>query len=623
MIEPLLVLVLAGACGDNAPCQTQCDVVPLGDAEVRVDGLGDAFTEDLREVDAQALVADVRVDTERDLGIEVAQSDTFSSDTSAADTVDPCPEDTVCHIGDEKGFCAGGSCVFACGDGFVQTSVGEQCDDENLISGDGCRDDCVLEEPIGEGFTGGQCQVDADCSPAGSLCIPGAGGGSCALPCTSICSDQPGSPVTFCIAADAYDDGMNVSLPAELYPALCVSKSDFELYPRTGCRAGFHGELHNRYGQAVQDEVCVPGPWHIGLAFSDDGEQIIGADVNAPAPAEPYLKLLELSCGGAFEPVDATLFQAMATTLLAMGPDGRATNWERLCAPAVDLPNVYGLHDEITAGAAFRLVGNRTEIVDWTAAGVYGSKKASDILVGGPLYPVRSMVYADGGYYLYADAADDHPYDDPERGRTFGMVDGVEWGPLDAEIAPGLDYVTIKANGGARFYRAWGRMDVIAYVADMSIDHLITHGEPLGVGDLSLPTGGDIDDHASHELGRDVDLYLVTQDAFIDGVPLGPIPWLWVSQCKKSGGWSCHYWENATGAVEDLSDPQHTSVKEMLITLAQYAYDNPGPTRFVQHDVSVLQGFIDLPGSNPVYVHAGNDDALGWPPHQNHIHIRF
>lgn len=61
----------------------------------------------------------------------------------------------------------------------------------------------------------------------------------------------------------------------------------------------------------------------------------------------------------------------------------------------------------------------------------------------------------------------------------------------------------------------------------------------------------------------------------------------------------------------------------LLTSLAQYAYDNPGPSWFVQHDVVVLQPFIDLPGSTPQYVHAGNDASLGWPTHDNHIHIRF
>jgi len=532
------------------------------------------------------------------------------------------PDATPCFSGDEDGLCDAGSCVFACGDGFLQESIGEECDDDNLTSGDGCRSDCIIEEPIGEGWTGGQCEIDADCAPTGSICIPGAGGGSCALPCTSTCADQAGAPVTFCIDADEYDDAMDVTLPGELYPALCVSKCDFELFPRTGCRNGFHCELHNRHNQSVQDEVCVPGDWHAGLQLSADGSEVVGLDSGAEPPAQPYLKLLDLTCGGSFAPVDAQLFRAMADTLMAMGPDGRSENWDRLCSVPSNLPDTaHGLHAQVAAEQGFRLVGSRVDIVNWTAAGVYGSKALRGDLVGGPLWPVRSMVYGGSSYYLYADAAADYPYPwYPDRGRDFGTVNGDEWEPMDARLVPEEEYVTAKANKGDRFHRGWGRADVVAYVADMAIDHLLIHGEPLGIGDLSFPPGGDIDDHASHELGRDVDLYLLTTEPVFNGNALGARPWLWVSTCNSG---PCYYYENDTGDDEDLSDAAHVPAADLLTTLAQYAYDNDGPTHFVQHDTDVLVPFVDLPGSSPVYVHGDNDGALGWPPHQNHIHMRF
>lgn len=543
--------------------------------------------------------------------------------------------DTMCstftfEFGTEYGYCApGGICAQWCGDGFLQDSMGEVCDDKNTTSGDGCRDDCQIEEPIGAGFTGGQCQVDEDCAPLGAVCIPGAGGGSCAVACTSTCSDQAGSPVTFCIDTAAYDKSVqdDVSIPAELYPALCVSKCDFGRFPRHGCRDGFHCELHTRHNQSVEDEVCVPGPWHTGLKLDVGGDYVIGLDPDGPTVGEPWSRLLDLTCndGGFFQPIPSNLFRALGDTLSAMGPDGRNRDWERLCEVPSDLPDVYDLHLNLfNSQTTFRLMGSRTQVVDWTAAGAYGGKEHGDVLVGGPLYPVRHMVYAnDGTYYLLADNGFDYPHADPKRGRTFGWVNGEEWGPLDAALEPAADYVCIKANSGGRFYRGWGRADVVAYIAGMAMDHLAAHGELLGVGDLSLPTGGDIDDHGSHELGRDVDLYLVTSDPVFDGQALGSKPWLWVSACAQSGGWVCNYWENATGADEVLAGADHTDVATMLSTLAQYAYENPPITHFVQNDVNVLQPFIDLPGSTPAFVHAGNNAASGWPPHNNHIHVRF
>ncbi len=501
-----------------------------------------------------------------------------------------------------------------CGDGIVQAELNEQCDDGNTKSGDGCRDDCVIEEPIGAGFTGGQCQADAECAPAGSLCIDGVGGGSCAVACEVYCDDQAGSPTTFCISAAVYESRMDAPLPAGLAPAMCVSKCDYLLFPRTGCRAGLHCEQRKRHQTSVRDEVCVPGPWSIGLALSGDGK-VLGLEASEPEPAEPYSRLLTASCSGSFEPVDAGLFEGLSGTLMAMGGPGHDEDWQRLCS-ASGLPSKHNIGTEAAAGRAFRLPGSRLEVVDWTAAGIYGSKGAAGVLVGGPLFGSRAMVYRQGGsVYLYADGADDFPYADPERGRHFGMISGKEWGPLDAEIVPSKEFVTIKADGGARFYRQWARLATVQYIAEQALDHLANHDLPLGVGDFSLPTGGDIDGHGSHETGLDVDIYLL-------GFDLGSLQ-LWVASCDSGGGWKCWYHDDKTGEPEDLSDPEHVPAASMLTTLAQFAYDFPGPSHFVQHDVPVLSLFAALPGNKPKYVDASNAAAQGWPPHKNHVHIRF
>lgn len=557
-----------------------------------------------------------------------AGPDVDEPDVTEPDVVEPtgCLEGDPCSEAGIDGYCdAGGECAFECGDGILQAALGEWCDDGNTDSGDGCRWDCVTEEPIGAGWTGGQCEVDADCGPAGSVCIPGVGGGSCGIPCTQYCDDAPGAPVTFCIDADVYASRLGyldpgLSLPPSLAPAMCVAKCDFALFPRTGCREGLHCEQRYRTGTSVLDEVCVPGPWDIGLAI--EGGEVVGVDESAPEPAEPYLTLLESSCGFFYEPIPTALFFGLSTTLLAMGADGHGREWERVCEPTGDLPDVYGTWAQADAGLAFRLDGSRLEVVDWSAAAIYGSKSAREWLIGGPLYASRVMVYRDGNSYLYADAADDKPGYDPSRGRHFGMINGDEWTGVDTLIEPNYDYKCTKASGGGRFYRSWGRVDTVAYVADMAIDHLLTHGVMLGIGDLSLPTGGDIDDHGSHETGLDADLYLLTFWQTEDGEDDPLQKRVWVSECVSSGGWDCWYYENGTGVLEDFGVPGHVPAWEQLTTLAQYAYDVAGATHFVQHDVTVLDDFKALPGG-PKYVDDANDEASGWPIHANHIHMRF
>jgi cysteine-rich repeat protein len=49
----------------------------------------------------------------------------------------------VCAL-DPRSICLAGLCqVSICGDGYIDTGVGEQCDDTNLIPGDGCDNDCT------------------------------------------------------------------------------------------------------------------------------------------------------------------------------------------------------------------------------------------------------------------------------------------------------------------------------------------------------------------------------------------------------------------------------------------------------------------------------------------------
>jgi cysteine-rich repeat protein len=56
----------------------------------------------------------------------------------------------------------------ACGDGVLQSPAGEQCDDGNLVPGDGCTADCLVEAVCGDGVThivaGEQCD-DGNAAP--------------------------------------------------------------------------------------------------------------------------------------------------------------------------------------------------------------------------------------------------------------------------------------------------------------------------------------------------------------------------------------------------------------------------------------------------------------------------
>ena len=71
-----------------------------------------------------------------------------------------------------------------CGDGFIQIALGEFCDDQNLISGDGCSAVCVTEIcgdgklDEGERCDDGNISSEDGCS---DLCQAEFTGGSCAV----------------------------------------------------------------------------------------------------------------------------------------------------------------------------------------------------------------------------------------------------------------------------------------------------------------------------------------------------------------------------------------------------------------------------------------------------------
>ena len=80
---------------------------------------------------------------------DVAESCNGVSNSCPSNTLKPngtsCNDGDVCTSPDE---CQSGSCVggaVTCGNGTVETSCGEECDDGNTQDGDGCSADCLAE----------------------------------------------------------------------------------------------------------------------------------------------------------------------------------------------------------------------------------------------------------------------------------------------------------------------------------------------------------------------------------------------------------------------------------------------------------------------------------------------
>ncbi len=86
---------------------------------------------------------------------DVAEHCTGTDAACPADAVQPdgtsCDDGAACTTPD---VCVGGQCqgnALICGDGQVEGGCGEECDDGNLVDGDGCSSDCHLESTPGCG----------------------------------------------------------------------------------------------------------------------------------------------------------------------------------------------------------------------------------------------------------------------------------------------------------------------------------------------------------------------------------------------------------------------------------------------------------------------------------------
>ena len=142
---------------------------------------------------------------------ESCTMDSDCDDSNPCNGVESCPSSTCvagtplsegasCGVGSTREICIATACVAsACGDGFLDpgASPAEACDDGNMLTGDGCDGDCLLES----------CTVASDCDD-GNPCTAGHGcpSGTCVLGARlsdgTVCdADSMPSTRDVCIAA--------------------------------------------------------------------------------------------------------------------------------------------------------------------------------------------------------------------------------------------------------------------------------------------------------------------------------------------------------------------------------------------------------------------------------------
>jgi cysteine-rich repeat protein len=128
-----------------------------------------------------------------------------------------CGSDHKCVAGGAKGdgtpctgggFCTGGVCKpSACGDGYVDGSKNEECDDTNPVSGDGCENNCkwtcLASDLTRNCASANSCVNDGTCG-TDHKCVAGSAKGNGTICTGGYCTDGVCKPST---CGDGYIDG--------------------------------------------------------------------------------------------------------------------------------------------------------------------------------------------------------------------------------------------------------------------------------------------------------------------------------------------------------------------------------------------------------------------------------
>jgi cysteine-rich repeat protein len=123
---------------------------------------------------------------------------------------DPLEDGTPCGPEVER-ICIGQACVVGtCGDRFVNGLAGEECDDGNASSGDGCSSDCQIEAGPGCGDGAQDCDEDEACDDGNSVSGDGCSPSCMFEPVGATCANGAVEPLEKCDDANlANGDGCN------------------------------------------------------------------------------------------------------------------------------------------------------------------------------------------------------------------------------------------------------------------------------------------------------------------------------------------------------------------------------------------------------------------------------
>ena len=165
--------------------------------------------------------------------------DCLSNETCGNGYTDPATE--ACDTAGQSATCDADCTLVTCGDGTVNGTAGEICEDGNFNNGDGCSANCLSNETCGNGYTDGG---------LGELCDDGnvLSGDGCAANCLSDESCGNGIVDIF----EACDDGNTVD------DFTCAANCFLKCPPGYGQCSGGTSTYCSPFGDTVLTEFCDP-----------------------------------------------------------------------------------------------------------------------------------------------------------------------------------------------------------------------------------------------------------------------------------------------------------------------------------------------------------------------------
>ncbi len=177
-------------------------------------------------------------------------------------------------------------------------------------------------------------------------------------------------------------------------------------------------------------------------------------------------------------------------------------------------------------GRALGIEGDFAQIQRWTGLARFGCEDDCSPERRGPLAAYDLFVTTEGTRaYLHVVVPSIHSQGTPRRdGLGFHVRlddEGKEWIPLANIARAGVDYRPYKRSYQPSATRQWGKREFLERIVVIARRYKEETGELLGIGDISVVTGGKILDHWTHRKGVDADLYLLvsTQTAAAEAPP--------------------------------------------------------------------------------------------------------